>query len=102
MTTANKIEFFALLFLGIISSVAILIPTQVVSLIINKLSGLPVVIFGLKIPDSINSVTIWNNITTANKEVKLKDKFIKIRIRYSGEDLAIISAIRTLYSISFA
>ena len=58
MTTANKIEFFALLFLGIISSVAILIPTQVVSLIINKLSGLPVVIFGLKISDSISRLKL--------------------------------------------
>jgi len=58
MTTGNKIEFFALLFLGIISSVAILIPTQVVSLIINKLSGLPVVFFGLTIPEKIGWVEI--------------------------------------------
>lgn len=37
-----------------------------------------------------------------NKEVKLKDKYIKIRVRYSGEDLAIITALSTLYSISMA
>lgn len=36
------------------------------------------------------------------REVKVKDKFVKIRVRYSGEDLAIISALKTLYSISYA
>ena len=36
------------------------------------------------------------------REVKVKDKFVKIRVRYSGEDLAMITALRTLYSISYA
>lgn len=36
------------------------------------------------------------------REVKVKDKFVKIRVRYSGEDLAIITALKTLYSISYA
>lgn len=58
MTTGNKVEFFVLLFLGIISSIAILIPTQVVSLIINKLSGLPVEFFGITIPEKIGWVEI--------------------------------------------
>jgi hypothetical protein len=31
------------------------------------------------------------------KEIKLKDKFIKIRIRYTGDDLAIIAGVRTLF-----
>ena len=58
----------------------------------------------MEVPDSLNdfNVTTWGDITTLNKEVKMKDKYIKIRIRYSGNDLAIISAIRTLYSISYA
>lgn len=58
----------------------------------------------MEVPDSLDGFNVnnWNNMTTANKEAKIKDKFIKIRIRYSGEDLAIISAIRTLYSISYA
>lgn len=57
----------------------------------------------LKIPSSDQRVTTWNtNLDSVNKQAKLKDKFIKIRIRYSGKDLAIISAIRTLYSISYA
>ena len=36
------------------------------------------------------------------KEVKMKDKWIKIKIRYSGDKLAIISAINTLFSISYS
>lgn len=35
-------------------------------------------------------------------EVKIKDKWIKIRVRYKGDKLAIITAIRTLYSASYA
>ena len=34
-----------------------------------------------------------------NKEVRIRDKWAKIRIRYSGEDLAIITAIKTLINI---
>lgn len=47
-------------------------------------------------------ITLWPNKSIRHSEVKLKDKYIKIRIRYSGEDLAVISAIKTLYSISYA
>lgn len=36
------------------------------------------------------------------KETKLRDKYIRIRVRYSGKDLAIITAIHTLYTISYA
>lgn len=36
------------------------------------------------------------------REVKPKDKWIKIRIRYTGSDLAIITAIKTIYSISYS
>ena len=34
-----------------------------------------------------------------NKEVRIRDKWAKIRIRYSGENLAIITAIKTLINI---
>lgn len=58
---------------------------------------------GLNLPvDWTRNIIAWKNIQETNKEVKMKDKFIKIRVRYSGEDLAIISAINTLYSISYA
>lgn len=36
------------------------------------------------------------------KELDLKDKFIKIRIRYSGEELAVIDFLNTVYRISYA
>lgn len=36
------------------------------------------------------------------KETRHRDKYIKIKIRYSGEDLAIIQAVSTLFSISNA
>lgn len=48
------------------------------------------------------NVISWGISDKVNKEVKLKDKFIKIRVRYSGKDLAVISALKTLYSISYA
>lgn len=48
------------------------------------------------------NVISWGVSDKLNKEVKLKDKFIKIRVRYSGKDLAVISALKTLYSISYA
>jgi len=37
---------------------------------------------------------------TARKETKIRDKWIKIKVRYSGKDLAIIHSIITYYSIS--
>ena len=37
-----------------------------------------------------------------NKQVKIKDKWVKIRIRYSGEKLAIINAVQTLFTISYS
>nr|DAG87708.1 MAG TPA: hypothetical protein [Crassvirales sp.] len=36
------------------------------------------------------------------KETDMKDKFIKIRIRYSGEELAVIDFINTIYQVSYA
>ena len=47
----------------------------------------------------------WNKQTskwTNRKETRLRDKYIKIRVRYSGKDLAIITALKTLYTISYA
>lgn len=58
--------------------------------------------FGYNSNGDKRGVIQWGNLESKNSEVKLKDKFIKIRIRYSGEKLAIIAALNTLYSISFA
>ena len=58
----------------------------------------------IKVPsDFINrGYTQWNWKDTDRKEVKIKDKWIKIRIRYSGKKLTLIQLINTLYNISFA
>lgn len=57
----------------------------------------------LKIPENSldRAIVKWNWEDSQMKEVKLKDKWIKIRIRYKGDKLAIITAIKTLYSISY-
>ena len=36
------------------------------------------------------------------KETDIRDKFMKVRIRYSGEELAIIDFLNTIYRISYA
>lgn len=61
----------------------------------------------LIIPDSFKEddgrgYTLWDWSESQIKESKLKDKYVKIRIRYSGNKLAIISAIKTLYAISYS
>ena len=53
----------------------------------------------------LNDVGIYNyNFGNAQnrKEVNVRDKFVKIRIRYSGEELAVIDFINTVYQVSFA
>ena len=47
--------------------------------------------------DDNNFGESWNR-----KEVDVRDKFIKIRIRYSGEELAIIDFLKTIYQVSYA
>jgi hypothetical protein len=39
---------------------------------------------------------------TDRRETDVRGKFIKVRIRYSGEELAIIDFLNTIYQISFA
>lgn len=64
----------------------------------------------LTIPDSFKASStqegrgyvVWKWEESKMKEAKLKDKFMKVRIRYNGKNLAIISAIRTLYSASYS
>ena len=36
------------------------------------------------------------------KQTRIRDKYIKIKVRYSGKDLAVIQAILTSYTQSFA
>jgi leucyl-tRNA synthetase len=37
---------------------------------------------------------------TGRKEARIRDKWIKIRVRYSGKNLAIIHSIITLFNVS--
>lgn len=39
---------------------------------------------------------------TDRKSTRIRDKYCKIKVRYSGEDLAVITALRTIYTISYA
>lgn len=39
---------------------------------------------------------------SARKEAKIRDKYLKVRIRYTGDELATITALKTLYTISYA
>ena len=36
------------------------------------------------------------------KETKLRDKYLKVRVKYNGNEYAIINAIKTMYTISYA
>ena len=36
------------------------------------------------------------------KEIDVRDKFVKIRIRYTGEELAVIDFLNTIYQVSYA
>lgn len=58
MSGGEKFKFILLMILGLISSLAVLIPTQIISIIVSKLSGETVSILGIVIPDSINYGTI--------------------------------------------
>ena len=49
-------------------------------------------------PDDELIYTGW----TDRKSTRIRDKYLKIRIRYAGNELAIISALKTIYRISFA
>ena len=38
---------------------------------------------------------------TYRKETRIRDKWIKIRVRYSGKNLAVIHSLATLYNVSY-
>ena len=37
-----------------------------------------------------------------NREVRLRDNYVKLRVIYSGQDPIIITALQTFYTISYA
>ena len=46
------------------------------------------------------AIVVWSN--PKDQSVKVKDKWMKVRIRYTGDKLAVITAIQTLFSISYS
>jgi hypothetical protein len=53
----------------------------------------------------LNDVNIYNTSfgeAQNRKEFDVRDKFMKVRIRYSGEELAVIDFLNTLYRVSYA
>lgn len=55
-----------------------------------------------KMSEVKNTDTITSGLQFQVKESRIRDKYCKIRISYTGNKLAIISAVNTLYSQSFA
>lgn len=59
----------------------------------------------LDLTNWLNDVNIYKyNFGEAQnrKEIDIKDKFLKVRIRYSGEELAIIDFVKTIYRVSYS
>ena len=73
------------------------IPQDITDNIISKDKLPNIYIQNEYIKDSIDT-----NGWTFRKETKIRDKWIKIRVRYSGKNLAIIHSLVTLYNISYS
>ena len=54
--------------------------------------------FKYKLNDLAFDIETWSN----RKETRIRDKYMKVKIRYSGENLAVISSIMTSYTISYS
>ena len=55
----------------------------------------------------VNNENRWDysvdtNRWTARKETRIRDKWMKVRVRYSGKNLAVIHSLITLYNVSYA
>ena len=59
--------------------------------------------FGRRLGNIQYKEGVWHSVIEpfwyANKQVRIRDKWAKIRIRYSGENLAVITAIRTMLNV---
>ena len=55
-------------------------------------------------PIKFQYIYLLNGVLTMSdfKESKLRDKYLKVRVRYDGNDYAIINAIKTIYTVSYA
>ena len=80
------------------------VPNDIKETTINE-GNMPIIQIGQNIniqPLTIQDVVMGANGWTARKETRLRDKFIKIRVRYSGNELVTIQGITTDYTISNA
>ena len=59
-------------------------------------------ITGQDLPSTYNLGEVDTSNWTFRKETKLRDKYIKIRIRYIGRDQVILTAILTTFTPSYA
>lgn len=59
---------------------------------------------GFEVPptEQDRGVEIWNESNSRMSATKIKDKYIKIKIRYSGTKLAVIRAVYTLFTTSYS
>lgn len=55
-------------------------------------------------PINLSYVYLLNTdlVFTPKVEMRIRDKYIKIRVKYKGDQYAIINALRTLFTISYA
>ena len=74
----------------------------------NDINDVPIILSDLKysatsitIPEAFTN-DVYLNWVNRRQEIAMKDKYIKIKIRYSGEELALIDAVNTIYTISYA
>lgn len=54
----QKLAFFALMIMSVFAALAILVPTQIISIIISRLSGEQIFVLGFEIPNDISYGTI--------------------------------------------
>ncbi len=58
MTKKDKVKFVFLMLLSIVSSIAVLVPTQIVGVIVSKLTNGQASFFGITIPSSLSYITL--------------------------------------------
>lgn len=77
------------------------LPEDMASLTLSSNEDIPKELLNLGYTASTKAldITTWG---PDRKETKIRDKYIKVKIRYSGNELAIITALKTLYTISYA
>ena len=77
------------------------LPESMPTLNITDDSNIPTELKNLGYSANLLSLDInkWSN---DRKETRIRDKFVRIKVRYTGDELAIITALKTLYTVSYA